>query len=497
MTGILNVSSEIPPYRIQGLAGWAAGGIFIETARLHFSDDLGRPVDVFCQRQYPLQNANGAAILHCVGGGQTVNPADLDFWNVDGYAAASFDWQIGAGMSGSSEMTTRFPAGVVAQHEATETLENAVMPIAILCGRVALAWLAHTPGVDPERLGVCGISWGGYLTWLLAAYDERVRVIVPAFGCGGTFAKGRSQSGHGAAVREAWASSWEPQNLAERVRIPVCFLSATNDFFGYPEDAEALLANLTGPVVRDYLPNADHSLSVGQSVLARAFVRHVLLDGPPLPECPRLEVPHRDAEIQSVWWTVSGRRSPHRCWQFGNPPVDGTPLAFRRIQMPDGMTISSPIGRIAGEEISDRALSGFAGLPGIGWRWETGNTQFHTNDAGLDRAQAGLWQLTPARPDTDEPVVVLFQVCPAWTESLARGEDIVLHWSAKPERAPEVALCFDAEDPIEISIAAAWSDGLLTISAKNHPAGPLNIDWAAVGRIRIQSSQARAPFLVG
>ena len=35
------------------------------------------------------------AVLHCPGGGQTVNRNDLLFWGQRGFACASFDWQIG------------------------------------------------------------------------------------------------------------------------------------------------------------------------------------------------------------------------------------------------------------------------------------------------------------------------------------------------------------------------------------------------------------------
>lgn len=197
-------------------------GYVSETARLHFQDALGRPVAVYCQRQYPVRNASGVGMLHCVGGSQTIHPADLEFWNAEGHASASFDWQLGPVAEHSVDAATRFPDGVVAQHATTEKLENAVMPVTILCGRVVLDWLSQAPGVNPQKLGVCGISWGGYLSWLLAAYDARVRLIVPVFGCGGTFAEGRDSAVHGPSVRQAWKAYWEPQKLAVRVQIPVC-----------------------------------------------------------------------------------------------------------------------------------------------------------------------------------------------------------------------------------------------------------------------------------
>ena len=40
------------------------------------------------------------------------------------------------------------------------------------------------PDVDAERIGVTGISWGGYLTCIVAGLDDRLKFAVPVYGCG-------------------------------------------------------------------------------------------------------------------------------------------------------------------------------------------------------------------------------------------------------------------------------------------------------------------------
>ena len=46
-------------------------------------------------------------------------------------------------------------------------------------GMRALDYLETRPDVDPERMGVTGLSGGGVVSWCLGAADERVKVVVP------------------------------------------------------------------------------------------------------------------------------------------------------------------------------------------------------------------------------------------------------------------------------------------------------------------------------
>src|SRR5205807_9265242 len=51
--------------------------------------------------------------------------------------------------------------------------------------RCAIAFLAGEPGIDPERLGIMGSSYGGGLVTWIAANDPRVKCVaaqVPGMG---------------------------------------------------------------------------------------------------------------------------------------------------------------------------------------------------------------------------------------------------------------------------------------------------------------------------
>lgn len=70
--------------------------------------------------------------------------------------------------------------------------------IELLNGVRGLDLLAARPEVDPERLGVTGISGGGAVSWWIAAADERVRAAAPVCGTATLFSHvhDRTVDGH-------------------------------------------------------------------------------------------------------------------------------------------------------------------------------------------------------------------------------------------------------------------------------------------------------------
>jgi cephalosporin-C deacetylase-like acetyl esterase len=110
---------------------------------------------------------------------------------------------------------------------------------------VANVILAHSlirsfPEVDAEKTGVTGISWGGYLTCIVAGVDSRFKAAVPVYGCGflddnskwalDRFAKMKPEE------TERWVRLWDPKQYLPSVRMPILFVNGTNDF-AYPLDS--------------------------------------------------------------------------------------------------------------------------------------------------------------------------------------------------------------------------------------------------------------------
>ncbi|MCX6946112.1 MAG: prolyl oligopeptidase family serine peptidase, partial [Opitutales bacterium] len=102
---------------------------------------------------------------------------------------------------------------------------------------VASALLAHSllraqPQVDARRIGLTGISWGGYLTCIIAGVDPRFRFAVPVYGCGftneHTFAS--AVTGLGPERADRWMRWWDPSAYLGAVKMPMLWVTGSNDF---------------------------------------------------------------------------------------------------------------------------------------------------------------------------------------------------------------------------------------------------------------------------
>lgn len=99
--------------------------------------------------------------------------------------------------------------------------------------------LAAQQEVDPQRIGITGISWGGYLTCIVSGVDDRLKVAVPVYGCGylqdnsawlDVFAKMDPD------LKQRWNRNFDPSQYVSGIRCPVLFVNGTNDF-AYPMDS--------------------------------------------------------------------------------------------------------------------------------------------------------------------------------------------------------------------------------------------------------------------
>jgi hypothetical protein len=161
--------------------------------------------------------------------------------------------------------------------------------------------LAAQPGVDAGRIGITGISWGGYATCIVAAIDPRLRGAVPVYGCG-FIGHDSGWSDNAFLTRPAeqvrrWLDLWDPSNYLPGAALPMCWVSGTNDA-PYPLSILQKSYQLpTGPLSLCIRVEMGHSHPHGWAPQEiGVFMDSVLCGGEPL---PRLRDQGRDGS--KVW----------------------------------------------------------------------------------------------------------------------------------------------------------------------------------------------------
>jgi dienelactone hydrolase len=265
----------------------------------------GKPTRVFAYYAKPAGDGPFPAVVLVHGGGGKAFREWAEHWAGRGYCALAMDL-AGKGPKGP------LPDGGPDQGDDTKfgEFDDATVRdmwtyqavAAVLRGHTLLAGL---PEVDKERVAVTGISWGGYLTCIVAGLDHRLKAAVPVYGCGflheDSVWKPRLD-GFPAARRDRWVKTFDPSVYLPGVKCPILFLNGTNDF-AYPLDSYRKCYELvTAPKtlsVRLRLPHG-HIWTFGEP---DTFIDSHLKKGDPLPALGPMT---RDNETISAKVTARG-----------------------------------------------------------------------------------------------------------------------------------------------------------------------------------------------
>ncbi len=199
----------------------------------------GKPTRIFAYYARPEGEGPFPAMLLVHGGGGKAFAEWARHWAGQGYVALAMDL-AGHGSDG------RLPDGGPEQDDQTKFRDFTAAEVKEMWTYHAVAavirghsLLAAQKEVDRNRIGITGISWGGYLTCIVAGLDDRLKVAVPVYGCGflhedscwlGTFAKMNEPA------RKLWIDNFDPSQYLGGVNCPILFLNGSNDF-AYPLDS--------------------------------------------------------------------------------------------------------------------------------------------------------------------------------------------------------------------------------------------------------------------
>ncbi len=217
----------------------------------------GKPTRVFAfyaspatlEARSPAAGEKYPAMVLIHGGGGTAFREWAELWAKRGYAAIAMDtagYQPNEGQNAHDKKNRQRLADGGPDQGDDEKFGSIDLPPGEQWPyhAVAAAIRAHSlirsfPEVDAARTGVTGISWGGYLTCIVASVDSRFKAAVPVYGCG--FLHENSVwverfKRMSPPQSERWTSLWDPSSYLAAAAIPMLFVNGTNDF-AYPLDS--------------------------------------------------------------------------------------------------------------------------------------------------------------------------------------------------------------------------------------------------------------------
>ena len=215
----------------------------------------------------------GILLLHGSGGAAEEHKAMA--WAQRGYVAVAPDLPglYSPLTHGDLPMTRNYAEG---RYSLQPDSRRSVIFDGVLAAMKALDLLRAHPDVDPERIGVCGVSWGGTMTTMVCSLaGDKVRAGFAIYGCGffdlgnwrtnkpnPVFRPGSWAGNLTPEEREQWLRDFDPGRRAHNIKAAFFLASAANDFFGWPEAVQATLDVIPGDKNQVYAPNSNHSAKV-------------------------------------------------------------------------------------------------------------------------------------------------------------------------------------------------------------------------------------------
>lgn len=297
-----------------------------------------RPTRVFAYLARPdKEDRKQPAIVLMHGGGGTAFREWAQLWARRGYVALAMDLR-GNGPDGN-RLSDGGPGEGMGEMNAADDFRDFWVYHAVADGVRAVSLLSSLTEADPQRIGLTGISWGGFHTCTVASLDDRVKAAVPVYGCGFIHENNTAFAGifkgMTSADQSRWVRTLEPSSYVSQCQAPMLFVNGATDQ-SYPVEANQKTASKVKdhqmclfPVLKHDHPNG---WAPGEIQL---FIDQHINGGTPL---PRVVSQARDGDTVRIAFssqTVITKTelhytmdmtpwSPQRKWQTLSARIDGS-----------------------------------------------------------------------------------------------------------------------------------------------------------------------------
>lgn len=235
---------------------------------------LGIPENASSENKVP-------AVVLVHGGGGTANMQWVKMWMEKGYAAISMDLNGTVPSAYTGWAATNSILGAYAENSLKHEWagRKAGTQDVDLCYPEGDSWpgqatqmvvlannlLRNIDKIDSSKIGISGISWGGYLTSLMTGIDNRFAFANPIYGCGYLdlsntyFYSDKIDDGAG-------DYHWDAKYFIKKAKMPIIWVNSDHDGnFDITAFSRSFEDSPEGSVMT-ILPDLGHGMSIGASV---------------------------------------------------------------------------------------------------------------------------------------------------------------------------------------------------------------------------------------
>jgi dienelactone hydrolase len=322
----------------------------------------GKPTWVFAYYAAPEgdpPNGGWPAVVCAHGGGGTAYPDWVRKWNNNGYAAIAMDLEGHLPGGKSHGLKGNLPTNRGHQNAGPARIDwfgdrdlpdneqwfyHAVADVVR-----ANSLLRSFENINPKKIGLTGISWGGTVVSTVAGVDARFAFVIPVYGAGFIHESdnpGLAQWFPPKRMTEKqfrdYRTKWDPSAHLPHAKMPMLFVSSVADpVFQvdiYSKSAQAAAGSST-LCERPWLIHA-HGSGWDDMVEIYTFANSIVRDGPPLPKLERPQVNPATGMVHTkytgefteawIYRTNSRARWKDRKWQFIECTVGKDELVSRQ-----------------------------------------------------------------------------------------------------------------------------------------------------------------------
>ncbi|MEE8637779.1 MAG: alpha/beta fold hydrolase [Candidatus Margulisiibacteriota bacterium] len=252
---------SLAPVGYEILDSYRRGSVQVEEIYYQSRSYKGRPVEIFGYFCYPAKAAGKLpAILLVHGGGGTAHLGRTVSWARRGYAILTIDLP-GRGEQRWSSRSTGPDMDVPVLLRTKPDPSHNYLVHAVAAARNGITFLTERKEVDPKRIGMVGLSWGGVITLLTNGQDKRLKTAVNVFGAGyipeGCTWQDRFDMKSEEDLRQ-WYAYIDPKNFLKTQHAPILFITGTNDHCYYLPTFQKSYEEVTVPKKLLLIPNLRH-----------------------------------------------------------------------------------------------------------------------------------------------------------------------------------------------------------------------------------------------